>query len=133
MGWQQYIGIYNLESEIALATIVIYQKPACTTCRQVHAALKESGVDFEAVDYYTDPIPKAKLRELLQKMQLKPRDLLRTKEDVYRKLGLATRDLSDDDVLDLMVEHPDLIQRPIVEKGRRAILARPAERLKDIL
>lgn len=133
MGWQQYIGIYNLESEIALAKIVIYQKPTCTTCRQVHAALKESGVDFEAVDYYTDPIPKAKLRELLQKMQLKPRDLLRTKEDVYRKLELATRDLSDDDVLDLMVEHPDLIQRPIVEKGRRAILARPAERLKDIL
>lgn len=113
--------------------IVVYQKPTCTTCRQVYAALKQSGVDFDAVDYYTDPIPKAKLRELLRKMQMRPRDLLRSREDIYRKLELAKRDLSDDDVLDLMVAHPDLIQRPIVEKGSRAILARPAERLKDIL
>jgi len=113
--------------------ITIYQKPTCTTCRQVHAALKESGVDFEAVDYYVDPIPKTKLRELLKKMHLKARDLLRTKEDVYRKLRLGERDLSDDEIIDAMVAHPDLIQRPIVEKGARAILARPAERLKEIL
>ena len=113
--------------------IVIYQKPTCTTCRQVHAALKESGVDFEAVDYYLDPIPKARLKELLRKMGMKPRDLLRTKEAVYKDLKLGERDLSDSDLIDLMVEHPDLIQRPIVEKGARAVLARPAERLKEIL
>jgi arsenate reductase len=113
--------------------IVIYQKPTCTTCRQVHAALKESGVDFEAVDYYLDPIPKAKLKDLLRKMGMKPRDLLRTKEAVYKELKLGERDLSDSEIIDLMVEHPDLIQRPIVEKGPRAILARPAERLKEIL
>ena len=113
--------------------ITIYQKPTCTTCRQVHAALKESGVDFEAVDYYVDPIPKAKLVELLRKMRMKPRDLLRTKEAVYKELNLAKRDLSDSQLIDLMVEHPDLIQRPIVEKGARAILARPPERLKQIL
>src|SRR3954468_18936136 len=116
-----------------MTKIVVYQKPTCTTCRQVHAALKESGVDFDAVDYYTDPIPKAKLRDLLRKMGMHPRDLLRTREDIYRKLELANRDLPEDDLLDLMVEYPDLIQRPIVEKGSRAILARPAERLKDIL
>ncbi len=51
-------------------SIVIYQKPTCTTCRQVHAALKESGVDFDAVDYYVDPIPKAKLIELLRKLRM---------------------------------------------------------------
>ena len=113
--------------------IVIYQKPTCTTCRQVHAALKESGVDFDAVDYYLDPIPKAKLKELLRKMGMKPRELLRTKESIYRELKLGERELSDNELLDLMVEHPDLIQRPIVEKGARAILARPPERLKDIL
>ena len=103
--------------------IVIYQKPTCTTCRQVHRALKESGVDFESVDYYVDPIPRAKLVDLLHKMDLKPRDLLRKNEDVYAKLKLGERDLSDDEVVDLMVTHPDLIQRPIVEKGARAILA----------
>jgi arsenate reductase len=113
--------------------IVIYQKPTCTTCRQVHAALKDSGVDFETVDYYLDPIPKAKLKELLRKMGMKPRDLLRTKEAVYKELNLGERDLSDTQIIDLMVEHPDLIQRPIVEKGARAILARPPERLKEIL
>ena len=83
--------------------------------------------------YYLDPIPKAKLRDLLRKMGMKPRDLLRTKEAVYKDLKLGERDLSDSDLIDLMVEHPDLIQRPIVEKGARAVLARPAERLKEIL
>ena len=113
--------------------ITIYQKPTCTTCRQVHAALKESGVQFDAVDYYLDPIPRAKLLDLLRKLHMRPRDLLRTTEPIYKVLGLATRALSDDEIVDLMVKHPDLIQRPIVEKGSRAILARPAERLKEIL
>jgi arsenate reductase len=114
-------------------SIVIYQKPTCTTCRQVHAMLKESGVNFDAVNYYVDPIPRAKLLELLKKMRMSPRQLLRTKETIYKTLKLGERDLSDDEIVDLMVKHPDLIQRPIVEKGARAILARPAERLKEIL
>lgn len=113
--------------------ITIYQKPTCTTCRQVYTALRDAGVDFEAVDYYTDPIPKAKLRELLRKMKMSASELLRTKEEIYRTLRLGERDLSDDQLVDVMAEHPDLIQRPIVEKGARAILARPAERLKEIL
>ncbi|HET9566921.1 MAG TPA: arsenate reductase family protein [Vicinamibacterales bacterium] len=114
-------------------SIVIYQKPTCTTCRQVHAMLKDSGVDFNAVDYYVDPIPKPRLLELLKKMQIAPRQLLRTKETIYKTLKLGDRDLSDDKIVDLMVKHPELIQRPIVENGARAILARPAERLKEIL
>ena len=113
--------------------IVIYEKPTCTTCRQVHAALVESGVDFEAVDYYVDPIPKQTLLELLRKMRMSPRELLRTREPIYKTLRLGERDLTDDEIVDLMVENPDLIQRPIVEKGARAILARPAGRLEEIL
>jgi arsenate reductase len=113
--------------------ITVYQKPTCTTCRQVSAALRDAGVDFEAVDYYTDPIPKAKLKELLGKMGISARQLLRTKEEQYKQLRLGERELTDDAIIDAMVEHPDLIQRPIVEKGRRAILARPAERLREIL
>jgi arsenate reductase len=114
-------------------TITIYQKPTCTTCRQVHAALRAAGVDFEAVDYYTDPIPRAKLEELIRKMEIGPRQLLRTKEAAYRTLGLSDPAVTDTQIVDAMVAHPDLIQRPIVEKGNRAILARPAERLKEIL
>ncbi len=117
-----------------MATVVIYQKPTCTTCRQVYAALKASSVAFDAVNYHVDPIPKATLESLIRKMGMRPRDLLRTKEPVYKTLRLAERrDLTDDQLIDLMVAHPDLIQRPIVEKGARAILARPASRLSEIL
>lgn len=113
--------------------ITIYQKPTCTTCRQVFKALQESGVDFASVNYYTDPLPKAKIKELLKKMGISAAELLRTKEDIYKDLGLAKKNLPDDAIVDLMVKHPDLIQRPIVEKGNKAILARPAEKIKDIL
>lgn len=116
-----------------MSKITVYQKPTCTTCKQVYTALKESGIDFNAVDYYLDPIPKTKLKELLRKMGISARELLRAKEDIYKDLKLAEKKLSEDELVDLMAKHPDLIQRPIVEKGERAILARPAERLKEIL
>ena len=118
---------------MSTAKVTIYQKPTCTTCRKVYQALKESGVDFEAVNYYLDPIPKQKLKELLKKMGIRATELLRTKEPIYQELKLRERKLSEEETLDLMVKHPDLIQRPIVEKGTKAILARPAERLKQIL
>lgn len=95
--------------------------------------MQDAGVDFEAINYYTDLISKEKLQELLRKMGLTPRELLRTKERVYKELKLADKGISDEEILDLMVQHPDLIQRPILEKGSRAILARPAERIREIL
>lgn len=121
-----------------MTKVTIYQKPACTTCRRVYTALKESGVDFDAVDYYIEPIPKTKLKELLSKMGMRAHDLLRKKGfyevGANRDLPLqAEKDLSEEEILDLMVKYPNLIQRPIVEKGSNAILARPAERLKEIL
>lgn len=116
-----------------MAQITVYQKPTCTTCKQVYAALKESGVDFNAVNYYVDPISKSKLKELLKKMGIPPAELLRKKEPIYQELKLSDKKLTDDQIVALMVKHPDLIQRPIVEKGAKAILARPADRLKEIL
>ncbi len=116
-----------------MSKITIYQKPACTTCRQVHAVLKESGVDFDAVDYYTTRISKAKLKELLKKMGIPAGELLRKNEEIYKTLKLSEKKLFEGEIVDLMIKYPDLIQRPIVEKGDRAILARPAERLKEIL
>jgi len=114
-------------------TITVYQKPTCTTCRQVYDALREAQVDFEAVDYYIDPLTRPQLEELIRKMQITPRDLLRTKEQAYRTLGLSDPAVTDAQIIEAMVTHPDLMQRPIVEKGNRAILARPAARLKEIL
>lgn len=74
-----------------------------------------------------------KLRELLKKMKLAPRDLLRTSEAVYKELSLGRRDLSDEELIALMIEHPDLIQRPIVERGQRAVLGRPIENIRALL
>jgi arsenate reductase len=113
--------------------ITVYEKPTCTKCREVDRLLRESGVDYEKINYYIEPIGEEKLRELLAKMGIAPRELLRTGEHIYRELGLGKRELSDDEIIRLMVEHPDLIQRPIVERGPRAVLGRPVENIKDLL
>jgi len=73
------------------------------------------------------------LRELVKKMGIKPRELLRTSEAIYHKLGLGKKELSDEELIALMVKHPDLIQRPIVERGNRAVLGRPPENIKSLL
>ena len=116
-----------------MAKITIYQKPTCSTCREAVRLLKESGEPFEAVNYYERPFTKPQLKALLKKAKLTPRDVLRTKEDAYKMLGLAKKELSDDELIDVMLKHPDLIQRPLVEKGERALLARPAETIKAML
>ncbi|MFY4729528.1 arsenate reductase (glutaredoxin) [Nitrospira sp. BLG_2] len=116
-----------------MANVTIYHKPTCTTCRQAVQLLKDSGASFTAINYYEHAFTKTQLRTLLKKAGLSPKDVLRTKEDLYHELGLAKKQLSDDELLDLMVKHPDLIQRPIVEKGEQAMLARPAESLKKFL
>jgi arsenate reductase len=95
--------------------------------------LRESGVDFEKVNYYNQPLTKKKLAQLIRKMKIKPRDLLRTSESIYRELGLGKDEFTDNEIISLMVEHPDLIQRPIVERGSRAVLGRPVENVKALL
>lgn len=85
------------------------------------------------MNYYTAPLDERKLRELLKKMKLAPRDILRTSEAVYRELGLGKGGFSDDEIIALMLKHPDLIQRPIVERGARAVLGRPVENVKALL
>jgi len=113
--------------------ITVYQKPTCTTCRQVYAALKESGVEMESVNYYLEPLTESKLKDLVKKMGIKASELFRKKEGIYKELKLAEKEVSDEEAVKWMVKYPDLMQRPIVEKGPKAILARPAERLKEIL
>ena len=95
--------------------------------------LRESGIPFEKVNYYIEPLTKKKLTELIRKMNVKPRDLLRKGEPIYKELDLASKDLSDAELIGLMVEHPDLLQRPIVERGNRAVLGRPTENVKSLL
>ena len=95
--------------------------------------LRESGVPFEKVNYYHQPLTEKKLRQLLSKMKMTPRELLRTSEPIYRELGLGKGEFDDNEIISLMVKHPDLIQRPIVERGNRAVLGRPTENVKALL
>jgi arsenate reductase len=113
--------------------ILVYEKPSCTTCRQLGKLLRESGVEYEAIDYLVDPIPREELARLIGKMGISVRELLRTREAAYRELELGRKDLTDDELLDAMAAHPELVQRPIVVRGDRVVLARPAERVREIL
>ena len=116
-----------------MSRITIYEKPTCTTCRKVVKALNEAGVDFEKVNYYIKPFTKTKLQNLLKKMKMKPSELLRKNEQAYKDLDMKNKKYTEAQVLDFMIKNPDLVQRPIIEKGEKAILARPPERLKEIL
>jgi len=116
-----------------MADLKIYQKPTCSTCRQAVQLIKESGKPYTTVNYYDTPFTKSQLKALLKKAKMSAKDILRTKEDIHKALGLAKKDLSEDALIELMVQYPDLIQRPIVEKGARAMLARPAETVKQLL
>ncbi|HEX5876366.1 MAG TPA: ArsC/Spx/MgsR family protein [Pyrinomonadaceae bacterium] len=95
--------------------------------------LRESGIPFEKINYYKEPLTQKKLTELLRKANLKPRDVLRKGETAYKELGLGEDKFSDSELIALMIEHPDLLQRPIIERGDRAVLGRPIENVKELL
>ncbi len=116
----------------SMADLVVYEKPTCTTCRKLSLLLAERGIEPERVDYHVTGLTEAEIRDLLAKADARPRDLLRAREPAYAE-RVAGRDLGDDDLIALMVEHPELVQRPIVVRGDRAVLARPVERVLELL
>ncbi len=116
-----------------MAHITIYQKPTCSTCRKVFKLVEESGQPFTAINYYEKPLTKTRLKELLKKGGLTARDVMRAKEDLYKSLNLAKTEKTEDELIGLMIDHPDLLQRPLVEKGEKVIMARPPETIQEIL
>lgn len=113
--------------------ITVYEKPTCSKCRELDRLLRESNVPFDRVNYYLEPLSEGKLSGLIKKMGISPRDLLRKTEPVFRELGLAKSSHSDKELIALMVKHPDLIQRPIIERGSRAVLGRPTENVLPLI
>jgi arsenate reductase len=110
----------------------IYHNPRCSKSRATLALLEERGIDLDIVQYLETPPTRRTLETLLKKLGLKPRDLIRSAEPEFRESGL-TLDASNDELLDLMVAIPKLIERPIVEIGNRARIGRPPERVLEIL
>lgn len=113
--------------------IRLFHNPRCSKSREAHALLTERGVGFDEVRYLdTPPSPEA-LRALVARLGLPPRALLRTSEAAYTALGLGDTALPDETLIAAMSAHPQLIERPILVVGERAVIGRPPERVLELL
>jgi arsenate reductase (glutaredoxin) len=116
-----------------VAELTVYEKRTCTTCKNLAVLLEEREVDFDRVDYHVEPLSESEIRGLVRKTGRPARELFRAREPVYGELSLADREVSDDEAIALMAEHPQLMQRPVVVRGDRAVLGRPVERVLELL
>ena len=111
----------------------IFHNPMCGTSRKALDILRDSGCEVWIREYLKNPPTKEELKDLYERAGITPRDGLRTKEDLADELGLNRPDVTDDEVLDAMVQHPILINRPLVETTRGVRLCRPQEVVREIL
>ena len=116
-----------------MTDVVIYHNPACGTSRNVLAMIRNSGVEPHVVEYLKTPPARAFLVELINRAAMKPRDLLREKGTPFAELQLEDASLSDEALIDAMIEHPILINRPLVVTPLGVKLCRPSEAVLDIL
>ena len=116
-----------------MADLMVYEKRTCTTCRNLAELLQERGIDFDRVDFHVEPLSAEEIRELVRKTGQPARELFREREPVYTELGLGDREVDDEEAIALMAEHTELMQRPVVVRGDRAVLARPVERVSELL
>jgi arsenate reductase len=110
--------------------IVVYEKRTCTTCRKLAELLTERGIDFERVEFHVEGLEEGEVRDLLVKTGVLAVDLLRMREEGAAELAASG---DEDAIVAAMVERPELLQRPVVVNGDRAVLARPIERVLEIL
>ena len=113
--------------------VIIYHNPRCSKSRKTLELLRSNNVEPEVVEYLKSPPSREQLKAILVMLGVGPRDLLRTGEAAYKDCGLADTTLTDDQLIDAMLRHPVLVQRPIVVAGGRAAVGRPPENVLDIL
>jgi arsenate reductase (glutaredoxin) len=113
--------------------VTIYHNPLCGTSRKTLEILRESGAEPTVIEYMKAPPSREELNALYERAGITPRQGLRAKEPIAEELGLTRADVSDDEILDAMVEHPILIERPLVETEKGARLCRPQDKVHDIL
>jgi len=113
--------------------VTIYHNPACGTSRKTLEILRSSGTEPTVIEYLKAPPSRDELRRLYDRAGISPRDGLRAKEPLAAQLGLTRPDVSDDEILDAMMEHPVLINRPLVETDKGVRLCRPQDIVREIL
>lgn len=111
----------------------IYHNPRCSKSRQTLQLLNDNSVDANVVEYLKTPPDAETLKDILGKLGLSPRQLMRTKEDIYKELNLDDESLTDDQLINAMIENPKLIERPIVVKDGKVAVGRPPENILSIL
>lgn len=113
--------------------VTIYHNPACGTSRNVLALIRDAGIEPAIVEYLKTPPDRATLVDLLRRMNIRPRELLREKGTPYSELGLGAAHWTDEELIDQMLKNPILINRPIVVTPSGAKLCRPSETVREIL
>ncbi len=111
--------------------IKIYHNPRCKKSRAGLEYLKSKGVDFEIIEYLKNPITEDEFKDILMKLNLRPLDMIRTQEDIYKK-QFKGKNFTDDEWVKIMVENPKLIKRPIVVKDYKAVWADPPENMDEL-
>ncbi len=107
--------------------ITIYHNPRCSKSRQALSLIEEKGAKPTIIQYLDTPPDRATIVDLLKKLDLSPRDILRKGEDAYKEMALDNKNLSDEQLIDAIIKAPKLLERPIVVKGDKAIVGRPPE------
>ena len=113
--------------------VTIYHNPRCSKSRKTLALLQERNLDPEIIHYLDAPPDRQQLQAIIKMLRISARDLVRTGQPEYKELGLNAADVSDNDLIDAMLSHPILIERPIVVSGERARIGRPPESVLEIL
>lgn len=111
----------------------IYYNPSCSHCRATLQLLRDKGIEPEIIEYLEDPPDQREFELLLERLEMEPRDLMRTKEPIYEQLDLNDATLSREALIRAMVENPILMERPIVVIGNRIVIARPPENVLKLL
>jgi len=110
----------------------IYHNPRCSKSREARQLCEDAGVELEIVEYLKTPPDEVELKKLLGKLGLKAHEVIRTKEEVYSQLGLSP-DSNEEELLAAIIKYPILLERPIVVKGKQAVIGRPPENVKQLL
>ena len=113
--------------------VTIYHNPRCSKSRQAFELLKQRGIDPEIVEYLNTPPDTETIKRLLTLLHVRPRDLMRKHEPEYKDAGLDDPGLSEEDLISALIQHPILLERPIVVSGAKAVVGRPPERVLEIL